>query len=41
MEFWEKSEYKKWYLSHRRFSFTSRHLIELLFGLALRASTLN
>jgi hypothetical protein len=29
MEFWEKSHYKKWYLSHRRFSFTSRHLIEL------------
>ena len=29
MEFWEKTKYKKWYLSHRRFSFTSRHLIEL------------
>ena len=29
MEFWEKSQYKKWYLSHRRFSFTSRHIIEM------------
>ena len=29
MEFWEKSKYKKWYLSHRRFSFTSRYCIEL------------
>jgi hypothetical protein len=29
MDFWETSKYKKWYLSHRRFSFTSRYLIEL------------
>lgn len=29
MEFWERSHYKKWYLSHRRFSFTSRYLIDL------------
>ena len=29
MEFWEKTQYKKWYLSHRRFSFTSRYFIEL------------
>lgn len=29
MEFWEKTDYKKWYLSHRRFSFTSRYFIEL------------
>ena len=29
MDFWKKSDYKKWYLSHRRFSFTSRYLIEM------------
>lgn len=29
MEFWEKTKYKKWYLSHRRFSFTSKYIIEL------------
>ena len=29
MDFWEETPYTKWYLSHRRFSFTSRHFIEL------------
>lgn len=29
MDFWEKTPYKKWYLSHRRFSFTSNYCIEL------------
>ena len=29
MDFWETTQYKRWYLSHRRFSFTSRYLIEL------------
>lgn len=29
MDFWEKSQYRKWYLSHRRFSFRSKYFIEL------------
>jgi hypothetical protein len=29
MEFWETTKYSKWYKSHRRFSFTARHCIEL------------
>lgn len=29
MGFWETSKYAKWYKSHRRFSFTAKHCIEL------------
>lgn len=29
MEFWEKTNYHRWYVSHRRFSFLSRYCIEL------------
>ena len=29
MSIWETSSYSKWYKSHRRFSFTANHLIEL------------
>ena len=29
MEFWETTPYSKWYKSHRKFSFTAHHLIEL------------
>lgn len=27
--FWEATQYSKWYRSHRRFSFTANHIIEL------------
>ena len=26
---WESTKYSKWYKSHRRFSFTAKHLMEL------------
>lgn len=29
MEFWNTTPYKKWYRSHRRFSFTAKFCIEL------------
>lgn len=29
MSVWETTKYSKWYNSHRRFSFTARHCIEL------------
>lgn len=29
MIFWEKTKYSKWYMSHRRFSFTAKYCIEL------------
>ncbi len=29
MEYWENTPYIKWYKSHRRFSFTANHIIEL------------
>ncbi len=29
MDFWKHTPYEKWYLSHRRFSFTSKFCIEL------------
>lgn len=29
MEGWENTKYHKWYLSHRRFSFTSKYCIDL------------
>jgi hypothetical protein len=29
MDFWQKTNYKKWYLSHRRFSFTSNFMMDL------------
>jgi hypothetical protein len=29
MEIWESTKYSKWYKSHRRFSFTANHLIDL------------
>ncbi len=29
MELWEETKYSKWYKSHRKFSFTAKHCIEL------------
>ncbi len=29
MEEWEKTPYRKWYASHRRFSFTAHHMMEI------------